>query len=333
MDKKNLQQVLITATLTSPIIALLVIAPIFMVSLNSGLSFFSLWVIIFVATLISWIIQIIIFYSLKKRGFKNWVHILTMLGIIPLLLFITNRLAFKVNPQFEFFSSLELWLLRLSIALAINFIIFILIDLIYTKEKQIQLTVDNATLKFNNLETEYKLLKAQINPHFLFNALNISKSLIRTRPEEAEKYIFQLSDFLRKSLTNHKESISLKKELEHCHQYIDLQKVRFEKALKFLANIDETLLNHHIPFFTLITLVENAIKHNAFTEEAPLVITIYTRNYFLIVKNNIKIKNENAHSNTGLANLNKRSEILSGSGITVENNGEDFIVKVKLFEP
>jgi len=131
-----------------------------------------------------------------------------------------------ISASSEFFKSTNtttILLLRFSLLSAISLIIYLIIDLVYTQEKRVQLIEENATLQFSNLESEYKLLKAQINPHFLFNALNISKSLIKTQPKNAEKYIVELSEFLRRSVNNQQKSITLQKELEHCQQYINLQ--------------------------------------------------------------------------------------------------------------
>ena len=91
-------------------------------------------------------------------------------------------------------------------------------------------------------------------------------------------------------------------------------------------------MNDHIPFFTLITLVENAIKHNSFTEEVPLNIFMTVQNEFLEVKNNLNIKQVAKPSKKGLANLNQRSKMLSRNEIIIKNDGQYFIVKVKLIQ-
>lgn len=223
-------------------------------------------------------------------------------------------------------------IVRILLTASINFIVYLLLDLIYSQKEKVQLAVEVESLRYNNLESEYKLLKAQINPHFLFNALNISKSLIKTKPILAERYIVQLSEFLRNSLNNEQKSISLKEELAHVQQYVDLQKVRFENAFEYLVGVNEHSLDKHLPLFTLTTLVENALKHNSFSEEEPLKIWVKDEDGFLEVKNNMKPRNGVISSYTGLSNLDQRSKMLSGAEMKIENNSRFFSVKIKLKE-
>ena len=233
------------------------------------------------------------------------------------------------NPT-PYLTNLQLTIVRAASTSSINLIIFILLDLIFTRETTLQLNREIAELKFLNLEAEYKLLKEQVNPHFLFNALNVSKSLIKKQPDEAEKYIMQLSDFLRATVNNHQKSASLKDEMELAGNYIALQKVRFGNALHFSMNINEEKAGYHLPFFTLVSLIENAIKHNSFTDKNPLEISIYTEDDFVFVKNNLQPKFVLASSKTGLININQRSRLLSGNEIEIINNETDFLVKIKL---
>lgn len=329
MNKKIYRQIFTIAALTTPIIALLIASIMNLVANNSNKFFFTVWSLIAMGITIGWLIQTPLFSFFKNKGYQNWQYLLFLLTFILVGVYFQ---PLSSNAQYIMDARWKIYSLNVSVGAAVNLIIFVLLDLIYTKEHQIRLTSENAALKFNNLEAKYSLLKEQINPHFLFNALNISKSLIRTRPKDAEKYIIQLSDFLRLSLNNQEKSISLKKELTHCNQYISLQKVRFGAALNFSINIDDSYLNNHIPFFTLITLVENAIKHNSFTEEVPLNIFMAIQNDFLVVKNNLNIKQVAKPSKKGLANLNQRSTMLSHNEIIVENDGQYFTVKVKLIQ-
>jgi len=196
---------------------------------------------------------------------------LTLIALMLLIILLTGDSAiFKEIPSLDFDLVYAKNILRFLTSASISFIIYLLLDLIYSQKDKVELAVENASLRYNNLESEYKLLKAQINPHFLFNALNISKSLIKTQPKKAERYIIQLSEFLRNSLNNQQKSISLKEELAHVQQYVDLQKVRFENAFEYLVKVDNNQLEKHLPLFTLTTLVENALKHNSFSEEEPL---------------------------------------------------------------
>lgn len=121
---------------------------------------------------------------------------------------------------------------------------------------------------------ELKALRAQINPHFLFNALNTIVSLCRTSPEEARNLIIQLSDFFRRSLKTPRDFVTLREELEHVDSYLTLEKARFGQRLTIFKNIDEEALNIQIPTFTLQPLVENAVKHGLLAKEQGGTVSI-----------------------------------------------------------
>ncbi len=330
MNKKILRQLLTIAILTSPIIALLIVAPIYIIHEDPQRSFFALWFQFCVSSFGAWMLQMFVYAAFEKRAYPRWMY--GLFWVITLIIIVLSTHSLVASSYTGAFSNFEFLLLRFLLAFAMNFMIYLILDLVYTNEKRIRLMEENSTIKYNNLDNEYKLLKAQINPHFLFNALNISKSLVKTQPKDAEKYIVQLSEFLRRSLKNDQKSISLKIELENCQQYVDLQKVRFDHAFTYRVSVNEADLRKKIPFFALITLLENAIKHNAFSEEAPLAISITAEEGFVIVKNNLKSKNGVISTKVGLTNLNQRSKMLSGHEIIIDNDGANFLVKVKLME-
>jgi len=306
------------------------IAPIYIVNIDEAQPFFEVWLNTLIGVLICWTFQTVFFTSFKYRGYSNVTYVIFLTVFCLFLLILTNPFVFQGHPLLASFSKMNIFLLRFSLISSINLIIYLILDLIYSREESLHLIRKNAMLEYNKLENDYKLLKAQINPHFLFNALNISKSLIKTQPKNAEKYIVHLSEFLRRSINNQQKSITLKKELAHCQQYIDLQKVRFEQAIQYQVSVEEIHLEKQLPFFSLITLVENAIKHNSFSEETPLKITVNVVEDFLYVKNNTKPKSGVVSTHTGLPNLNQRSKMLSNAEIKIDNGGQHFSVKVKL---
>ena len=108
---------------------------------------------------------------------------------------------------------------------------------------------------------ELKALRAQINPHFLFNALNTIVSLCRTNPENARELIIELSDFFRRSLKTARDFVTIQEELDHVDSYLTLEKARFGQRLCVDKEIAMDILNVQIPAFTLQPLVENAVKH------------------------------------------------------------------------
>lgn len=110
-------------------------------------------------------------------------------------------------------------------------------------------------------QAEIKLLHAQVNPHFLFNALNTISAVVRRDPTKARDLIQQLSHFFRSNLKQDIETVTLKEELAHVNAYLSIEKARFTDRLEVNIDIDEGLLKRKVPTFTLQPLVENAIKH------------------------------------------------------------------------
>ena len=109
--------------------------------------------------------------------------------------------------------------------------------------------------------TELKLLEAQVNPHFLFNALNTIIAILRKDSDRARELLIQLGAFLRKNLKRDSELSTLEEELAHVRSYLTIEKARFEDRLTVETDVDPSLLNLRLPAFTLQPLIENAIKH------------------------------------------------------------------------
>ncbi|SDF25874.1 sensor histidine kinase [Sporolituus thermophilus] len=123
-------------------------------------------------------------------------------------------------------------------------------------------------------KAELKALRAQINPHFLFNALNTIISLCRTNPEQARNLLIELSDFFRRSLKSARDFVTLREELEYVDSYLTLEKARFGRRLTIVKDIDAATLNTLLPAFTLQPLVENGVKHGLLAKEQGGTITI-----------------------------------------------------------
>ena len=124
-------------------------------------------------------------------------------------------------------------------------------------------------------EAELKMLRYQLNPHFLFNSLNSASALIREDPDRAEQMISELSDFLRYSLINTKVSdVPLKKELEAIRTYLDIEKIRFEEKLDIRFEVESSAESFSVPSFLLHPLIENAIKFGMQTSPLPLMIEV-----------------------------------------------------------
>ena len=114
-------------------------------------------------------------------------------------------------------------------------------------------------------QAELRLLQAQVNPHFLFNALNTISAVIRRDPDKARDLIQHLSQFFRRNLKHNIESVTIKEELAHIRAYLEVELARFSDRLQVDFLVEQEILDVFVPTFTLQPLVENAIKHGTST--------------------------------------------------------------------
>lgn len=126
-------------------------------------------------------------------------------------------------------------------------------------------------------QSEIKLLHAQVNPHFLFNALNTLKAVIRHDGERAGQLVQYLSTFFRKNLKRPSEIVTLDNEIEHINAYLQIELARFQSQLRVEMQVPEALAHQHLPAFTLQPIVENAIKHGTSQLLGSGAITIRAR--------------------------------------------------------
>ncbi|NVJ56653.1 MAG: histidine kinase, partial [Vibrionaceae bacterium] len=161
-------------------------------------------------------------------------------------------------------------------------------------------------------QAEIKLLHAQVNPHFLFNALNTISAVIRRDPAKARELIQHLSHFFRSNLKQDIDTVTLKEELAHVNAYLTIEKARFTDRLEVNIDIDDTLLNRKLPTFTLQPLVENAIKHGISNLLEGGHVHIYSQNvnggYQLVVEDNAGsyIAPQDDHAGLGMQIVDKR---------------------------
>jgi len=189
-------------------------------------------------------------------------------------------------------------------------------------------------LKIENLQSQFDALKNQVSPHFLFNSLNSLKTLIRETPEVAQEYLNHLSSVLRYTLqANENKLVSLNDELQFVESYFFLIKLRFNKNITLVQNINNKLMNYKVPPLALQTLIENAIKHNEISKRNSLEISVSTTDDTLVVKNNINKKySPEPGTGIGLVNLSNQYRILAGKEILIKNDENNFVVEIPLLK-
>jgi LytS/YehU family sensor histidine kinase len=221
----------------------------------------------------------------------------------------------------------------LIIGFLLNSIVLVIEESILLKNKKTMVELENAQLRIKNTEASYLQLKQQIHPHFLFNSLNILKTLIKKNPDTAVDYIIKLSDFLRVAISsNNSNTVKLENELKLCLNYLEMQKIRFGKALEFSFDIPEEVKSQgFLPVFAIQLLLENAIKHNSLTDHSPLKINVFHQDGWITVSNNLQAKSfSEISTGLGLTNLSERYKILSDSNINIQANDKIFSVSIKI---
>ncbi len=179
---------------------------------------------------------------------------------------------------------------------------------------------------------QFESLKNQLDPHFLFNSLNVLSSLIDENPEQAQKFTSSMSKIYRYVLEQKdKELVSVEEELDFAKTYCDLLKTRFEDSVSFEFNISESVKNQYVVPLSLQLLLENSIKHNFATSAKPLHIMIFSENGNLIVENNLQARElPNKSTGVGLANIVSRYNLLTDRNVFVEKSEEFFRVKLPI---
>ncbi len=184
-------------------------------------------------------------------------------------------------------------------------------------------------------EAELKLLKSQIDPHFLFNNLNILSSLIKKDTDRADNFITRFSNLYRYMLSSgDKDFVGMNEELRFLDDYVYLLNQRFGTAYQIENNIDREVAYQYIILpAALQGLVENAVKHNEGSRNEPLKITIDIKNETIRVANAIRPKMTQPNSTgTGLKNLQARYELLTNKSIQITEEQGLFEVRLPLIK-
>ncbi|MFL5765271.1 MAG: sensor histidine kinase [Bacteroidia bacterium] len=315
------------ALLTAPLIAIIYVTPIYILNGMPDMSYFVMLPIFTMPILIAWFLNILFIFLIDKPWVLSYWRTLI---ICTLMFLVSGIVVMYVRPSVRV-SDAGITLIRIVNILSVNSIIYVLIDLILTKENKSKIELENANLRIVTLEAEFKSLKDQINPHFLFNALSTAKALVKQQPQLAEDYLIKLSDFLRASINNDHKTVSLKDELQLCKDFVSLNQIRFGKALQAEYSMPANVSEAYIPYFAIVSLLENALKHNSLTPDAPLKISIAMQGNMLEVRNNKNVKFiMEAPSKTGLQNLNERYKLISGKEITIKETDNEFIVLIPI---
>ncbi len=282
----------------------------------------------------------IIFIQLDKYFEKNRFHIKRLVigflasflisGLAIFFLRIVEDVVFENKTFSEFLKNESPS--NYIVALVITVIVSLFIHLIYFYKSYQENRVKQEKIIAGNASAQFESLKNQLDPHFLFNSLNVLSSLIEENPVNAQKFTTSLSKIYRYVLEQRdKELVSVAEELKFAKTYMNLLKMRFENSITF--ELPENFENEDAKVVPLALqlLLENAIKHNVVSEQKPLHIKISIEGNQLIVENNLQKKETlQTRKGVGLQNIDDRYAILSTRKVAIEETNEFFKIKLPI---
>ena len=182
------------------------------------------------------------------------------------------------------------------------------------------------------VRAKFEILRNQINPHFLFNSLNILVSLIPADPQAATDFAGRFAKVYRRLLEfRDTPTVTLAEELAFTDDYLHLQETRFDEALRIEKQIEARLLDRKVPPFCLQLVIENALKHNVVSESQPLELRIFTEGEEIVVENNLQPRNSPADSTRiGLQNLSERYRLLADMSPVFTKSTDTYTARLPL---
>jgi hypothetical protein len=278
------------------------------------------------------------FFPWRKNPGKTikWLIIGTVIfsiGTILLINYVFYALIWKVDFWWFITQRSGYWLI--VVQLMVTFIITLTIYLMSFFKSWRESVKNEEKYKRESLAFQYESLKNQVNPHFLFNSLNVLSSLVIKDQEGSVQFIRQLSEVYRYVLEQKdREVVELGTEMKFVESYVYLQKIRYADNLR--VELDPGLSGHYskqvIPI-SVQMLVENAIKHNIISGDEPLKVRIGVDDNYLVVRNNLQVRTTVPESGSiGLNNIKSRYEHLTEKEFIIVNDGKEFVVRMPLID-
>jgi sensor histidine kinase YesM len=266
----------------------------------------------------------------KKRiiiGFGSS-FFLSLFVIFLLRFFITTIIE---NHSFAFFITNES-ASDYIVSSIFTFVVLLIVHFVYLYKGYQENKVKEQKIIAGTANAKFESLKNQIDPHFLFNSLNVLSSLIEENPENAQRFTTSLSKIYRYVLEQKdKELVSVEEELAFAKTYMNLLKMRFENSLFY--ELPATILNPEakvVPL-SLQLLLENTVKHNVVSEQRPLHIRIYIEGDYLAIQNDYQKKEVlQERKGVGLQNIINRYGIITNRKVLIEQNEQTFTVKIPI---
>ncbi|WP_117882786.1 2TM domain-containing protein [Aureibaculum luteum] len=256
--------------------------------------------------------------------------VLTMIAIVFLRMF--QEMAVKGEGFTEFYTE-ELSNGKFYFTcIIITVVASIFFHAVYFYQKSQKEKVTEQKIIAGTASAQFDALKNQLDPHFLFNSLNVLTSLIDENPDAAQDFTTALSKVYRYVLEQkNKELISVDEELKFAKTYVSLLKMRFEDSIVFSVPEKASNPEAKVVPLALQLLLENAVKHNVVNSKNPLTIKIYEEGGQLVVENNLQIKEVlKKSSGVGLTNIQQRYQLISDRKVSINKTEDVFIVKLPM---
>lgn len=255
----------------------------------------------------------------------------TIITLVGLFLLRTGTSMFLYDLDFQTFLSGESWK-GYSFGLWITLTIVIVFHVVYFYNRYQKNKIKEQKVIAGTASAKFDALKNQLDPHFLFNSLNVLTSLIEENPKNAQKFTTALSKVYRYVLEQkNKELVTVDEELNFARTYMSLLKMRFEDSIVFEIPDKASNPESKVVPLSLQLLLENAVKHNMVTSNNPLHIIIYEDGHHLVVMNNLQPKQiVKKSSGVGLENIKQRYQLLSNRKVQINQRETDFAVALPM---
>ncbi len=219
-------------------------------------------------------------------------------------------------------------------SLIITMIVTVIFHAVYFYKEAQSRKMDEQRVIATSASAQFDALKNQLDPHFLFNSLNVLVALIEENPSAAVSFTTSLSKVYRYVLEQrNKPIVSLDEELDFAHSYISLLKMRFEDSMEVTIPLKAQNPDLKIVPLSLQLLIENAVKHNIVSSSKPLILKIIEQDNQLIVENNMQLKDVVKNSSgVGLQNITQRYALLGNKQMSIYKTNSHFTVNLPLLE-
>jgi hypothetical protein len=251
-----------------------------------------------------------------------------VLGIDYIIFVVMQKL-----PIGEFFNERMFWIHLFYIILSLGVSAFLQARSFMIQWKQASKTeVTQQRIIAGTANAKFETLKNQIDPHFLFNSLNVLSSLIEENPDNAQRFTTSLSKIYRYVLEQKdKELVSVEDELSFAKTYMNLLKMRFENSLFYELPTENINPDAKVVPLSLQLLLENTVKHNVVSEQKPLHIRIFIDGDYLAIQNDFQKKEVmQTRQGVGLQNIVDRYSIITNRNVLIEQNEKTFTVRIPI---